>query len=41
MYKHILIPTDGSALSTEGVVNALNLARALGAQVTILSLIHI
>jgi len=26
MYKHILIPTDGSALSTEGVVNALNLA---------------
>jgi len=34
MYKHILIPTDGSALSGKGVKAGVRLARALGAKVT-------
>ncbi len=34
MYKNILIPTDGSALSRKAVVNAVNLAKAIGAKVT-------
>jgi nucleotide-binding universal stress UspA family protein len=35
MYKHILIATDGSDLAGKAVVEGLNLAKALGAQVTI------
>ena len=27
MYKHILIPTDGSALSNEALIRSLQLAR--------------
>jgi nucleotide-binding universal stress UspA family protein len=34
MYKHILIPTDGSTLSHKTVVAGVKLAQALGAQVT-------
>jgi nucleotide-binding universal stress UspA family protein len=34
MYKHILIPTDGSRLSRRAVVAGIRLAKALGARVT-------
>ncbi len=34
MYKHILIPTDGSELSQEAVKGGIALAKALGAKVT-------
>lgn len=33
MYKHILLPTDGSALSRQAVAAGIGLARALGASV--------
>ncbi|MEP7329660.1 MAG: universal stress protein [Betaproteobacteria bacterium] len=36
MYKHLLIPTDGSKLSDKAVTHALGLAEALGARVTVL-----
>lgn len=35
MYKHILVPTDGTQLSKEAVLNTLDLAKALGARVTV------
>lgn len=34
MYKHILIPTDGSKLSAKGVKTGVRLAKALGAKVS-------
>ena len=34
MYKHILIPTDGSKLAGKGIKAGVQLARALGARVT-------
>ncbi|HZR76518.1 universal stress protein [Bradyrhizobium sp.] len=34
MYKHILIPTDGSELAEHGVAQGLALAKSLGAKVT-------
>ena len=34
MYKHILIPTDGSRLSTRAVQHGIAIARATGARVT-------
>ena len=34
MYKHILIPTDGSELSKKAVDHAIGLAKALNAKVT-------
>ena len=34
MYKHILIPTDGSDLSRAAALNGVKLAQALGAKVT-------
>ncbi len=34
MYKHILVPTDGSPLSRAAALSAVKLARALGAHVT-------
>ncbi|MGE8686637.1 MAG: universal stress protein [Achromobacter sp.] len=37
MYKHILIPIDGSALAYSGLDQGLGLARALGASVTVLT----
>jgi nucleotide-binding universal stress UspA family protein len=35
VYKNILIPTDGSKLSTKAVKGAINLAKTLGAKVTV------
>lgn len=35
MYKHILLPTDGSALSDKANVHAIGLAQALGARLTV------
>ncbi len=34
MYKHILVPTDGSALSDKAVDAAITLAKLLGARIT-------
>ena len=34
MYKHILVPTDGSKLSAKAVRTAASLAKALGAKMT-------
>jgi len=34
MFKHILIPTDGSALAAKGTRTGVRLAKALGARVT-------
>jgi nucleotide-binding universal stress UspA family protein len=34
MYKHILVPTDGSRLSVKAIKAAVQLAKALGARVT-------
>ena len=34
MFKNILIPTDGSALSKKAITNGVKLARSLGAKVT-------
>jgi nucleotide-binding universal stress UspA family protein len=36
MYKHLLVPTDGSKLSDKAVVQAIALAQALGARITFL-----
>jgi nucleotide-binding universal stress UspA family protein len=36
MFKHILIPTDGSKLSNDAALAGVRLARALGARVTVL-----
>jgi len=37
MYKHILIPTDGSELSNGAVRQGIDLARAVGARVTVVN----
>lgn len=37
MYKHILIPTDGSALADKAVEQGVNLAKEIGARVTVLT----
>ncbi len=37
MYKHILIPTDGSELATKGLLHGLELAKNQGAAVTIVT----
>ena len=37
MHKHILIATDGSEISTKAVSNGIDLARQLGARVTVLT----
>jgi nucleotide-binding universal stress UspA family protein len=34
MFKHLLLPTDGSALAAQGVKTGVRLAKALGAKVT-------
>ena len=36
MYRHILIPTDGSELAEQAVTNGLSLAKFLGAKVTVI-----
>jgi nucleotide-binding universal stress UspA family protein len=37
VYRHILIPTDGSQLAHKAVVHGLSLAKAVGAKVTALT----
>jgi nucleotide-binding universal stress UspA family protein len=37
MYKNVLIPTDGSALAGKAVQHGVNLAKYLGAKVTVLT----
>ena len=37
MYRHILIPTDGSELAQKAIVHGLSLAKAIGAKVTVLT----
>jgi len=39
MFKHILLPTDGSKLAARAVVRGLSLAKSLGAKVTLLSVV--
>jgi nucleotide-binding universal stress UspA family protein len=39
MFKHILLPTDGSKLADRAVIHCINLAKALGAKVTLLSVV--
>lgn len=34
MFRHILIPTDGSALSKKAVTNEVKFAQSIGAKVT-------
>lgn len=36
MYKHVLIATDGSTLSTEAIGKAMALSKRLGARTTVL-----
>jgi len=36
MYRHILIPTDGSELAEHAVTNGLSLAKSLGAKVSVI-----
>ena len=40
MFKHILIPTDGSVLSMKAVKSAVALAKETGAKVTVLTVIE-
>ncbi|MFM9849710.1 MAG: universal stress protein [Hyphomicrobiaceae bacterium] len=40
MYKHILIPTDGSELSDVAITNGVALAKALGAKITALTVME-
>jgi nucleotide-binding universal stress UspA family protein len=40
MYKHILVPVDGTPLSTGAVGKAIALARALHARITVLTVIE-
>ena len=37
MYKHILVPTDGSELSDRAVTEAIAFARSIGARMTLLT----
>jgi len=39
MFKHILLPTDGSKLAYRAVVRGIGLAKSLGAKVTLLSVV--
>ena len=41
MFKHILIPTDGSALSMKAVKSGMALAKEAGAKVTVLKVIEL
>ena len=36
MYRHILIPTDGSEVAERAVTNGLSLAKSVGAKVTVI-----
>jgi len=37
MFQHILIATDGSELAAKALAQGLSLARALGAQITVVT----
>ncbi len=39
MYKHILLPTDGSKLAARAVISGIGLAKSLSARVTLLSVV--
>src|SRR5215475_14694661 len=36
MYRHILVPTDGSDVAEHAVTNGLSLAKSVGAKVTVI-----
>lgn len=40
MYRHILIPTDGSNLAQRGVAHGLALAKSLGAKVSVIFVVE-
>ena len=40
MYRHILIPTDGSELAERGVAHGLALAKSLGAKVSVINVVE-
>jgi nucleotide-binding universal stress UspA family protein len=40
MYRHILIPTDGSKLAGHGVTHGLALAKSLGAKVSVIFVVE-
>jgi nucleotide-binding universal stress UspA family protein len=40
MYRHILIPTDGSELAERGVAHGLALAKSLGAKVSVIFVVE-
>lgn len=40
MYRHILIPTDGSELAKRGVTHGLALAKSIGAKVSIIYVVE-
>jgi nucleotide-binding universal stress UspA family protein len=40
MYRHILIPTDGSELAEHGVTQGLALAKSLGAKVSVIFVVE-
>jgi nucleotide-binding universal stress UspA family protein len=40
MFRHVLIPTDGSEIGTKAVRDGIGLAQALGANVTILTVVR-
>ncbi len=40
MFKHILVPTDGSPLSAMAIKNAMSLAKSLNARATVLTVIE-
>jgi len=40
MYRHILIPTDGSELADRGVAHGLALAKSLGARVSAINVVE-
>ena len=39
MYKHILLPTDGSKLASKAVKQGIQLAKAVGARVTVINVV--
>jgi nucleotide-binding universal stress UspA family protein len=40
MYRHILIPTDGSELAQRGVAHGLALAKSVGAKVSVIYIVE-
>ena len=40
MYRHILIPTDGSKLAEHGVAHGLALAKSLGVKVSVIFVVE-